>query len=103
MQVFNSKVSKNKLRDIAKFMGVDTSNMNEEEGANACIKAIRKLSKDIDIPLGLRELGVKEEDFDTLADNALKDACGLTNPIPATHQDIKDILTKTMDTEVEFA
>ncbi len=103
VQVFNSKVSKNKLRDIAKFMGVDTSNMNEEEGANACIKAIRKLSKDIDIPLGLRELGVKEEDFDTLADNALKDACGLTNPIPATHQDIKDILTKSMDTEVEFA
>lgn len=103
VQVFNSKVSKNKLRDIAKFMGVDTSNMNEEEGANACIKAIRKLSKDIDIPLGLRELGVKEEDFDILADNALKDACGLTNPIPATHQDIKDILTKSMDTEVEFA
>ncbi|MBC6003297.1 L-threonine dehydrogenase [Paeniclostridium sp. NSJ-45] len=103
VQVFNSKVSKNKLRDIAKFMGVDTSNMNEEEGANACIKAIRKLSKDIDIPLGLRELGVKEEDFDTLADNALKDACGLTNPIQATHQDIKDILTKSMDTEVEFA
>ncbi|SCI76973.1 Alcohol dehydrogenase 2 [uncultured Clostridium sp.] len=103
VQVFNSQVSKNKLRDIAKFMGVDTSNMNEEEGANACIKAIRKLSKDIDIPLGLRELGVKEEDFDTLADNALKDACGLTNPIPATHQDIKDILTKSMDTEVEFA
>lgn len=103
VQVFNSKVSKNKLRDIAKFMGVDTSNMNEEEGANACIKAIIKLSKDIDIPLGLRELGVKEEDFDTLADNALKDACGLTNPIQATHQDIKDILTKSMDTEVEFA
>ena len=103
VQVFNSKVSKNKLRDIAKFMGVDTSNMNEEEGANACIKAIRKLSKDIEIPLGLRELGVKEEDFDILADNALKDACGLTNPIPATHQDIKDILTKSMDTEVEFA
>ena len=103
VQVFNSQVSKNKLRDIAKFMGVDTSNMNEEEGANACIKAIRKLSKDIDIPLGLRELGVKEEDFDILADNALKDACGLTNPIPATHQDIKDILTKSMDTEVEFA
>lgn len=103
VQVFNSQVSKNKLRDIAKFMGVDTSNMNEEEGAKACIKAIRKLSKDIDIPLGLRELGVKEEDFDILADNALKDACGLTNPIPATHQDIKDILTKSMDTEVEFA
>lgn len=32
------------------------------------------------IPKSLAELGVKEEDS-VLADNALKDVCGLTNPI----------------------
>lgn len=100
VQVFNSKVCSNKLKDIAKFMGVDTSNMSDEEGAKVCIEAIRKLSSDIGIPAGLKELGVKEKDFDILADNALKDACGLTNPIKATHKDVKDILTRAMDVEL---
>ena len=103
VQEFNSRVSSNKLKDIAKFMGVDTSNMSNEEGAKSCINAIRKLSSDVGIPSGLKELGVKVEDFDTLADNALKDACGLTNPIKATHQDVKDILSKAMGKEPELA
>ncbi|CEJ74050.1 alcohol dehydrogenase [[Clostridium] sordellii] len=103
VQEFNSRVSSNKLKDIAKFMGVDTSNMSDEEGAKSCINAIRKLSSDVGIPSGLKELGVKVEDFDTLADNALKDACGLTNPIKATHQDVKEILSKAMGKEPELA
>ncbi|CEO25320.1 L-threonine dehydrogenase [Paraclostridium sordellii] len=103
VQEFNSRVSSKKLKDIAKFMGVDTSNMSDEEGAKSCINAIRKLSSDVGIPSGLKELGVKVEDFDTLADNALKDACGLTNPIKATHQDVKDILTKAMGKEPKLA
>ena len=103
VQEFNSRVSSNKLKDIAKFMGVDTSNMSDEEGAKSCINAIRKLSSDVGIPSGLKELRVKVEDFDTLADNALKDACGLTNPIKATHQDVKDILSKAMGKEPELA
>ena len=103
VQEFNSRVSSNKLKDIAKFMGVDTSNMSDEEGAKSCINAIRKLSSDVGIPSGLKELGVKVEDFDTLAENALKDACGLTNPIKATHQDVKDILSKAMGKEPELA
>lgn len=103
VQEFNSRVSSNKLKDIAKFMGVDTSNMSDEEGAKYCINAIRKLSSDVGIPSGLKELGVKVEDFDTLADNALKDACGLTNPIKATHQDVKDILSKAMGKEPKLA
>ena len=31
---------------------------------------------------------MKEEDFAVLATNALKDACGFTNPIQATHEEI---------------
>lgn len=103
VQVFNSKISKAKLKDIAGFMGVDTKGMTDDEGADACIGAIRKLSSDIEIPSGLKELGVKVEDFDILAENALKDACGLTNPIQATHQDVKEILTRAMGEQVELA
>ena len=72
-------------------MGVDVESMTDEEGAKACIETIKELSKSIGIPSGLKELGAKEEDFDILATNALKDACGLTNPIKATHSEIVQI------------
>ncbi len=96
VQEFNAKVAAPQLKDCAKFMGVDVSGMSDEEGAAACIAAIRKLAADVNIPKGFAELGAKEEDFDILATNALKDACGATNPIQATHDEIKAILAKVM-------
>ena len=53
--------------------------------------AIRSLSKDVDIPAGLRELGAKLNDIPILATNALKDACGLTNPRVADQRQIEEI------------
>jgi len=96
VQEFNAKVAAKQLKDCAKFMGVDVSRMNDDEGAAACIAAIRKLSVDVNIPKGFAELGAKEKDFDILATNALKDACGATNPLQATHDEIKAILAKVM-------
>ena len=97
VQEFNAKASADKLRKVASIMGVDVSNMTDEQGARACIDAIKELSKSIGIPAGLKELGVKVEDFDILATNALKDACGLTNPIVATHEDIVQIFTNAFE------
>lgn len=97
VEKFNAKVCANRLKDVVKFMGIDVSNMNDEEGANACINAIEKLSKAVNISTGLKELGVKEKDFDTLAANVLKDACGLTNSITATHEEVKEILKLSME------
>lgn len=96
VQEFNAKVAAKQLKDCAKFMGVDVSGMSDDEGAAACIAAIRKLSVDVNIPKGFADLGAKEEDFDILATNALKDACGATNPVQATHDEIKAILAQVM-------
>lgn len=96
VQEFNSQVSADRLKDVASFMGVDTSSMSNKEGANAAIEAIKKLSKDVNIPSGIKELGAKESDFDILAENALKDACGLTNPKQATHEEIKNIFRNSL-------
>lgn len=41
---------------------------------------IRQLTRDVAIPAGLAQLGIWADDFDVLAENALKDACGFTNP-----------------------
>ena len=96
VQVFNSKVAAARLRDCAAAMGVNVTGKNDAEGAEACINAIRELAKKVDIPAGLRDLNVKEEDFAVLATNALKDACGFTNPIQATHEEIVAIYRAAM-------
>ncbi|MFP5594706.1 L-threonine dehydrogenase [Kluyvera sp. 142486] len=96
VQVFNSKVAAARLRDCAKAMNIDVSAMNDEQGAAACVDAIRKLARQVNIPAGLRDLNVKEEDIPVLATNALKDACGFTNPIQATHDEIMAIFRAAM-------
>ncbi|MFU0870180.1 L-threonine dehydrogenase [Kluyvera sichuanensis] len=96
VQVFNSKVAAARLRDCAKAMNIDVSAMNDEQSAAACVDAIRKLARQVNIPAGLRDLNVKEEDIPVLATNALKDACGFTNPIQATHEEIMAIFRAAM-------
>ncbi|MUK69748.1 L-threonine dehydrogenase [Aliivibrio fischeri] len=96
VQSYNAKVCPERLKDVAKAMGVNVEGMTNEEGAQAALEAIKQLSKDVGIPSGLTELNAKEEDFDTLAENALKDACGFTNPKQATHEEIVSIFKAAM-------
>ncbi len=96
VQQYNNIVAEDRLADVAKAMGVDTSDMTPSDASAAAIAAIRQLSVDVSIPNGLSGLGVKEEDFDILAENALKDACGFTNPKQATHAEIIAILKAAM-------
>jgi len=96
VQRFNSAVAAHRLRDCAQAMGVDVSAMNDAEGADACIAAICALARRVHIPAGLRELRVRDEDISTLADNALKDACGFTNPVQASHAEIMAIYRAAM-------
>lgn len=91
VQEYNCSVASARLRDCAQAMGVNVDKLNDKQGAAACIAAIRELARKVGIPAGLRELNVKEEDIPLLASNALKDACGFTNPIQATHEEIMAI------------
>ncbi|MDF4667479.1 iron-containing alcohol dehydrogenase, partial [Vibrio parahaemolyticus] len=96
VQAYNIQAAAGRLKDIAQAMGVDVSAMSDEQGAKACIEEIRKMAKDVGIPAGLKELGVKEEDFKTLAENALKDACAITNPVQGSESDVIELFRKAM-------
>ncbi|AEX24780.1 MULTISPECIES: L-threonine dehydrogenase [Vibrio] len=96
VQRYNAQVCPERLTDVAKAMGVNVEGMSAEQGAAAAIDAIVTLAKDVGIPAGIKELGAKLEDIPTLADNALKDACGFTNPKQATHEEISAIFEAAM-------
>lgn len=93
---FNASVCPARFKDIANAMGVDTQHLDAEKGAAAAITAIRKLSSDVGIPSGLAELGAKADDIPILATNAMKDACGFTNPRPANQGEIEQIFHTAM-------
>lgn len=96
VESFNASVCPARLKDVAAAMGIDTQRLDNEQGAAAAIAAIRRLSGDIGIPGGLAELGAKADDIPTLAANAMKDACGFTNPRPANQAQIEEIFRTAM-------
>jgi len=85
---YNADAVGDRLKDVAVAMGVDISRLEPKEINIAAIDAIKKLSKDVGIPSGLKEIGVKEEDFAVLADMALVDACTPGNPKCPTKEDV---------------
>lgn len=96
VQRYNAQVCPERLRDVAKALGADVENLTAQQGADKAIELIQQLSRDVNIPTGLEQLGAKVEDLPTLATNALKDACGFTNPKQASHQEIVEIFTQAM-------
>ena len=84
VEEFNIPSCANKLKKVARAMGINVLEMSDLDGANAAIKAIKNLSKSVGIPSGLKELGVKEKDFEEMAKNALADVCTGGNPREVT-------------------
>lgn len=91
VEEFNLIGNANRFRDIAKAMGENIDGLSTMEAARKAIAAIRQLSSQVGIPENLRSLGVKEEDFEAMAENAMKDVCQLTNPRKATKEQIVEI------------
>lgn len=83
-----------KYINIAKAMGVNTEGMSVEDGVNAAIEAVRKLSLSIGIPQKLCEIGVREEDLHMLAIDAFNDVCTGGNPRPTSVEDIEVLYHK---------
>lgn len=77
---FNAPACGDKLRNLAEALGVRADAMSREEFNDAAIEAIEKLNRTVGIPSGLKELGVKEEDIEEMARNAMEDVCKGTNP-----------------------
>ena len=96
VQEYNKSTSASRLAKIAKIMGGNIEGLTDEQGADLCIDMIKSLSQTIGIPEGLGVLGVKESDFETLATNALDDACSLTNPRKGNLEEVIAIFKKAM-------
>jgi alcohol dehydrogenase len=85
---FNLIAKMERFVDIAVAMGENIDGLSTRAAADLALVSIKTLSTDVGIPSGLKSLGVKEEDLKIMAENAQKDACGLTNPRCPTLEDV---------------
>lgn len=79
---FNAEHTQERLRWVAELMGVDTSDMNDAEASAAAADAVLTLTKDLEQPWRLRDVGVSRDDFQAIAQDALQDLIVATNPRP---------------------
>lgn len=92
---FNAPKTGTKFREIARAMGVkNVDAMKQVEYREAAIKAVKKLSKDVGIPKTLKEIGVKKEDLEALAEAAMADVCTGGNPRPCNKELVLEVYKK---------
>ena len=88
---YNKEAVGEKLREVAKAMGVSgTEKMSKEEYQKAAIDAVKKLAEDVGIPKDLKNM-VKPEDVDFLSQSAMDDACRPGNPRDPKFEEIKEL------------
>lgn len=88
---FNLIANPQRFADIAEFMGENIDGLSVREAADKAIQAIEKISQDVNIPTNLKDLGVREADFELMAKMALQDGNAISNPIQGNEKDIVSI------------
>ncbi|MDR3319125.1 MAG: lactaldehyde reductase [Clostridiales bacterium] len=93
---YNKPAALKKYGDIARALGVDTSGLTEQQAADAAISAVKKLSKSINIPERLSEIGIKASDLDQLSQDAFIDPCTGGNPRKTSAAEILEIYKRAL-------
>jgi 1,3-propanediol dehydrogenase len=88
---FNAETHAERYVEVAEALGVATDGLDAPTAAERAIERVEELSRSLEIPSGLQEIGVDPADFDRFAPNALRDAYIATNPRPLTEDDVRRI------------
>ena len=88
---FNGKVCPELFRNMGKAFGLNMEYLSDEEAVNKVVNAVQELSRKLNIPQTLREVGIPEDKLRTLAEQAINDPCTPGNPREVTVDDIERI------------
>lgn len=87
---FNIEGFENKFKRIARTLEL------KEENGKAVVKYLFDLNSKINIPHKLKDIGVKQEHVETLADLAIADFAHPNNPKPVSREDFKQLYLKAL-------
>lgn len=87
---FNVPGFEDKFRQIARVMDL------KDESGEAVVEKLFALNKELELPVRLRDVGVKEEHIEILSDLALADFCHPNNPKPVSREDFKKLYQEAL-------
>ncbi len=93
---YNARAMPDRFVGLARSAGLHVDGVPGEEAAEVLANHVRALADDVGVPKGLAELGVTEDDLDTLAGTTLDDACLATNPRTASRDEIWDLFREAL-------
>lgn len=88
---YNFKYSPDRFRKISFAMGLELSKANDEFVLKSLIEKIRELRTGVGIKSNFKSVNIDKSQIPILAENALKDACMVTNPVIPSQGDIEAI------------
>lgn len=93
---FNSRKKPGVYRRIGIACGLDVVSCSDTDADEQTIHFIEDFIKRCGIPLSLEDVGVQEQHIQPLTDQAWVDPCHQTNPVPVTHEDLKELFLKAL-------
>lgn len=97
VEKWNINSNPERFAEIAELLGENIEGLTVMEAANRSIDAMIRISEDVGIPTNIKELGAKPEDFEKMAENALKDGNAFSNPRKGTKEEIIELFQQAYD------
>lgn len=97
VEKYNIIACPERFAQLAEIMGENTEGLSVREAADLSIKAMRQMCDDVNIPRSIKSIGAKPEDFELMAENALKDGNAFSNPRKGTKEDIVKLFQEAYD------
>ncbi|MDE0426329.1 MAG: iron-containing alcohol dehydrogenase [Candidatus Poribacteria bacterium] len=85
---FNFSHASEKYAEVARTLGIDTTDMDIDEAGNAAIDKIRAFNTELNMPAGLGAAGLDRGKIPKLAADAMLDHCHKFNPRACTETDM---------------
>jgi 1,3-propanediol dehydrogenase len=97
VEEYNLIACPDRFAELAEIMGYDTTGLTTMQAGQKAIEGMKELCKAVGIPGSIKEIGAKPEDFELMAENALKDGNAFSNPRKGTKEEIVQLYQKAYD------
>ncbi|MFR2197244.1 MAG: lactaldehyde reductase [Clostridia bacterium] len=93
---YNGEVCVERYREILEELGYPASKYTKEEVIKTLVNKVKDLSEEVGITTTIKDYGAKEEDFEMLAEKAMKDPCKPGNPRETSKEEFIELFRKAM-------
>jgi alcohol dehydrogenase len=91
---FYLPVMQEKFAEIARVIGLAKPHMSIKEKAEKAIEGVKELAKDIELPTSLKDVGIKEEQFEEIVEIGLRNWPRPNSPIELSKEKVVEFIRR---------